>query len=279
MEEVKTEDRRWCVYMHTNKINNKVYIGQTCQQPPEKRWGQNGCNYGNNEYFYRAIQKYGWGNFEHIIFAINLTKEEAYNMEILLIKFYDTTNKNCGYNICYGGGGSVGRVVSEESRRKNSESHLGLQSGENNPMYGKNHTDKTKTIIGDKARVRLANPQNNPMFGKHHTEEAKKKISEKAKNRTKEQRQKMSATLKSRFSDKNNLPDYLKCQAVVQLTTDREYISKYPSISEASRQTEIQVSHISACCKHKKGHHTAGGFRWLYLTEWEEIQNAENMEC
>lgn len=26
------------IYMHRNKINNKVYIGQTCQAP-EKRWG------------------------------------------------------------------------------------------------------------------------------------------------------------------------------------------------------------------------------------------------
>ena len=90
MEEVKTENRKWCVYMHTNKINNKVYVGQTCQQPPEKRWGQNGYKYSNNEYFYRAIQKYGWDNFEHIIFAEDLTKKDADNMEILLIKLYNT---------------------------------------------------------------------------------------------------------------------------------------------------------------------------------------------
>lgn len=31
----------------------------------------------------------------------------------------------------------TGRVVSEETRRKNSTAHIGIQSGKNNPMYGK----------------------------------------------------------------------------------------------------------------------------------------------
>ena len=49
------------IYLHRNKINNKVYIGQTIQ-PVENRW-KNGNGYKTCSYFYNAIQKYGWGKF------------------------------------------------------------------------------------------------------------------------------------------------------------------------------------------------------------------------
>ena len=40
----------YCIYMHKNKVNNKVYIGQTCQSP-ERRWGKNGINYYRQKNF------------------------------------------------------------------------------------------------------------------------------------------------------------------------------------------------------------------------------------
>ena len=47
----------WIIYKHTNKVNGKVYIGQT-KQTPTQRW-RNGNGYKNNVYFYHSIQKYG----------------------------------------------------------------------------------------------------------------------------------------------------------------------------------------------------------------------------
>ena len=89
------------VYIHINKANGKMYVGQTCQNP-EKRW-QNGNGYQHSSYFYHAIKKYGWDSFEHEIIASNLTKEEADNFERLLIEKLDTLNHDRGYNIKIGG--------------------------------------------------------------------------------------------------------------------------------------------------------------------------------
>lgn len=97
----KSEERNYVVYMHTSP-SGKRYIGITCRRPI-RRWGGNGYGYIKNEYFWRAIQKYGWDNFSHEILYTNLTKEEAKQKEIELIAFYDLTNPNKGYNITPGG--------------------------------------------------------------------------------------------------------------------------------------------------------------------------------
>lgn len=95
------ENKLYCVYMHKNKQNGKVYIGQTCQKP-ERRWS-NGYGYKGCPKFYSAIQKYGWDGFEHLIIQKHLTKEEADNLEKELIAKYDSTSKETGYNISIGG--------------------------------------------------------------------------------------------------------------------------------------------------------------------------------
>lgn len=106
-------EKNYIVYMHTAP-NNKKYIGITFKAP-EERWGYNGYGYKTQTKFYRAIQKYGWENFKHEILYTNLTKAEAEQKEIELIKLYDS--KNNGYNSDDGGNGSTGHSVSEESKK------------------------------------------------------------------------------------------------------------------------------------------------------------------
>lgn len=142
----------YCVYVHTNKTNGKKYVGQTKNgDNPNKRWNY-GYGYKTQKYFWRAIQKYGWDNFEHEIIASNLTKEEADTFEKLLISKLDTMNPQKGYNIVAGGQGSVGYIPSEETRAKIAEASrknnaLGLLNTEehrrknsewhkNNPLSG-----------------------------------------------------------------------------------------------------------------------------------------------
>lgn len=89
----------YSAYIHTAP-NNKKYIGIT-KNAPTWRW-RNGTGYSRCP-FGRAVRKYGWDNIKHGIFAQGLTLNEAEEMEIALISFYDTTNPAHGYNISYGG--------------------------------------------------------------------------------------------------------------------------------------------------------------------------------
>ena len=95
----------YTVYMHKNKINGKVYIGVTSQNI-KWRFGKEGEQY-KNQPFYKAIKKYGWNNFEHIILYENLTKKEAGIKELELIKKYKANQKEFGYNIKLGGFGET----------------------------------------------------------------------------------------------------------------------------------------------------------------------------
>jgi hypothetical protein len=69
---------------------------------PEYRWNH-GKGYIKNQYFYRAIQKYGWNNFQHEILFSGLTKKEACDKEIELIELHNSTNPELGYNVSSGG--------------------------------------------------------------------------------------------------------------------------------------------------------------------------------
>lgn len=101
------------VYMHINKTNNKKYIGITSQKP-EDRWGPGGCKY-SNQYFAKAIKKYGWDGFDHIIICTGLEENEAKQIEITLIEEYNTFNTNFGYNMTLGGEGNRKYKTDEES--------------------------------------------------------------------------------------------------------------------------------------------------------------------
>lgn len=110
----------FCVYKHTTP-NGKIYIGIT-SQTPERRWST-GLGYKDQPLFFRAIVKYGWDNIEHEVLADGLSLTEASLMEKELIVEYKSNVREFGYNLTDGGfGGAIGVKISEETRRKRSES-------------------------------------------------------------------------------------------------------------------------------------------------------------
>lgn len=113
------QEKNYFVYKHTSP-SGKVYIGIT--KNIRHRWRGNGRGYIGSNRIYYAILKYGWENFKHEILYSGLTKAEAEQKEIELIKQNNSTDERYGYNLQQGG---KIRTLNEKSRIKLSNSLKG----------------------------------------------------------------------------------------------------------------------------------------------------------
>lgn len=106
----------WSVYIHETP-SGKKYVGVTSVEP-SKRWSY-GYGYRHNEHFCLAIKKYGWHNISHTIVAQNLSKEDALEMEIELIKKHRSYDRRYGYNKSKGGEKTtLGYHFSDDQKKK-----------------------------------------------------------------------------------------------------------------------------------------------------------------
>ena len=88
------------IYKITNKINNKIYIGQSVN--PQHRWNQHKNRMKNNtdnSILHKAMRKYGIENFD---FSILGWFEDYNDKEKYFIKYFNSLTPN-GYNILEGG--------------------------------------------------------------------------------------------------------------------------------------------------------------------------------
>ena len=127
------------IYVIRNKINNKLYIGQTTEKGGfGRRYRYNLAKNTHNKHLKSSIQKYGIENFEiDEEFDIAYSKEELDKLEDLYIKIFNTTNQDYGYNLKYGG--SSGKC-SEQLKEQMSQNRKGKLMGKDNPFYNKQHS-------------------------------------------------------------------------------------------------------------------------------------------
>lgn len=133
------------IYKATNKTNGKAYVGQTVQTI-EKRMMQH--MYGHKTYFDCAIDRFGIDNFEIEIIDTADSIDELNEKEKYYISSLNTMLPN-GYNLCEGGGNTTGYHHKEESKRKMSIAKSKMYIGENNPFYGKKHSEETRKKISE----------------------------------------------------------------------------------------------------------------------------------
>lgn len=129
------------IYKITNKLNDKVYIGQSkniMQRFREHKSALN-RNLHKNEHLQLSWNKYGENNFLFEIVKECCANELDY-YEKKFINLYKSTDRNYGYNIEFGG--NAKKKVSQSTKDKISLHHADV-SGENNPMYHKKHSQES----------------------------------------------------------------------------------------------------------------------------------------
>ena len=152
------------IYCIENIINNKKYIGKSVDINSRFDYHKSMLrkNKHDNDHLQKSWNKYGENNFLFNIIE-ECSKEQLVEKEIFYIKFFDTQNK--GYNMTKGGDGTLGRILSDETKIKISNSNKGK-------------------IISDKTKKRMSenhydcSGKNNPWYGKKLPESIKKKMSE-----------------------------------------------------------------------------------------------------
>lgn len=161
------------IYKAENKLNGKVYIGQTIQSLSDRKARHLKDSEKNSPFvFHRAIKKYGADNFEWTVIQKCITMNHLNLAEQAYIELYKLKGVDL-YNMTAGGLGSIGYKHTEEHKIKMS-------------IFGMNrkHTEETKLKISNSKKGQCSRK------GAVLSEEHKKKISEIHKGKTISQKQK-----------------------------------------------------------------------------------------
>ena len=136
------------IYKMTNKVNGKIYIGQTTRTLEERT--REHLRH-DSIIIDKALKKHGLDNF--LIEEIDQAKtiDELNEKETYYINFYNSMVPN-GYNQCFGGSNSLGFKHRKESRQKMSVAKREKYKGKGNPFYGKRHNEKSKEKMREKRK-------------------------------------------------------------------------------------------------------------------------------
>lgn len=163
------------IYLATNSINGKYYVGKTVMDIA-KRWSVH-CSVARKDSrstLHNAIRKYGSECFTVEVLTTATSTEQLDQLERLWIIALRSYDRTIGYNMTMGGEGITGHKHSPETRARISKSHT-----------GKNQSFETCQ------KISAAQAGNKYCVGRIMSEETRRKISE-AHRRRKER----EATLK-----------------------------------------------------------------------------------
>ena len=207
---------------------DKWYIGQTIE--PKMRFYRHIKSLvykKDNNYFHRALRKYGLENFIYCVLEENVLRENLNMKEQEWIEYYDSFYD--GYNLTAGGGQTI---FSEESKRKMSKSRKGRD------VWNKGKTG----IYSEETKRKMSESSK----GKHHTEETRRKMSKSRKGRP--------SPFKGKTSPKR--------KKVLKYDLNGNFVKEYTSMTEASKENPKSGKNIGAVCQGKR--RQAGGFIWKY---------------
>jgi group I intron endonuclease len=172
------------LYRITNKINGKIYIGQTVE--PDKRWYRHKYMATQDQpsmVISRAIKKYGSDTFDFEIIAACTSWEDVNDTETVLVSQYDCLVPK-GYNVALGG---FNAPKSEAWLKAMRDWHASL-SVEKRAEISKKQSEATQQQIFEKghpAQGRIVTEEEKELHRKarlenpiEYTEELRQKMSE-----------------------------------------------------------------------------------------------------
>lgn len=168
------------VYLITNLLNGKVYVGKSINPAKRFRTHKKIAIGGREKYpkefsaIHGAIKKYGFDNFRFEVLEEFDMENEAYFFETWWIQYLESFRRSNGYNLNQGGEGGI--LPTEETRQK-------LVAAQNRPELLQLHSDLMKEKHQqDPGFLGVINTGNQYRKGKLHTIETTTKMSQSHKN-------------------------------------------------------------------------------------------------
>ena len=253
------QEKLYEIYLITNLINNKKYVGQTklgylnrFKSHIKMSFDKKDCQYNNR--LHSAMRHYGEDNFKVELLENNIPKSLVDERETYYINKYDTFYKNNkGYNMTMGGQGVHNYSHTNETREKlkvtskkfwndlkaNLQEYNEFIERRRQHQIGLKFSDEHKRKLSEIAKTRIG--EKNPFYNKHHTDETRKKLSE------------MHTKQVGMYDLDDNLIMIFK-----SLTLANEWL-----IEQGKTNNRGAITRISKICKGIDK--TAYGYKWKFL--------------
>lgn len=241
------------VYLITNRVNGKRYVGITCRGYRErfKEHIHEALN-GSKTILHNAIRKYGINNFDLMLLESNVPDELIGGREQHYIALYNTFYASgIGYNMTEGGGGMAGYKHTEDTKHKISESLQGHKFPESRnrkiqeAMTGRVYKPEWRAALSQ-SRLGRFTKEENPFYGKHHSEKTKQRVSDANTKHAVLQLDPISHEVLQRFKNPKAAGDFVVASG---------YTKANPNTCGGR---------ISEVCRNGKLSCTAYGFSWKF---------------
>jgi group I intron endonuclease len=230
------------VYITTNLINNKKYIGKDSNNNPKY--------IGSGTLLREDIIKYGRENFKKEIIEYCGTNKELTIRESYWIKYYNAVNSDEYYNLVdFSAGWNLNKLGKEKYNfiiNKLSQSRKGVKPNirdieSRNKKIQESSKGKPKPEGFGNIISKIKKSQNTKFTQEHKNKIAKSKLGKKHS---------------TSFSEKKYKP-------IIQLDKENNIIQEFKSIEEAVKNNIMfKRSNISCCLTGLSK--TAYGFKWIY---------------
>lgn len=187
------------IYAILNIVNDKCYIGSAIDFAD--RWRLHLLELNRNKHHNRHLQA-SWNTYgkENFIFVVLEYTLDLDNREQFWINELNAIDRDFGYNICMFLRNRTGVKVSEETRKKLSESHKGKKFSEETKRKMSEQRKGNKFNLGRKQSIEEIEKRATANRGRKRSQEARTKMSAAQKGRvlSTETRLKMSIAAKNR---------------------------------------------------------------------------------